>query len=95
LEEHDHGRLLAWLPEHSFTGALRLIVSTLPGDTLEAIKKREWATYIIQPLTAVERRRMIVDYLKRFGKRLDDFRLDRLSAASAAANPLYLKILLD
>ena len=95
LEEHDHGRLLAWLPEHSFTGALRLIVSTLPGDTLEVIKKREWAIYIIQPLTTVERRRMIVDYLKRFGKRLDDLRLDRLSAAPAAANPLYLKILLD
>ena len=34
LEEADHARLLGWLPAHPFTGPLRLIVSTLPGDTL-------------------------------------------------------------
>lgn len=95
LEDKDHGRILGWLPEHPFTGALRLIVSTLTGDTSEVIEKRVWPNLHIQPLETDERRRMIVDYLARFSKKLDIQRLDRLSAEPAAANPLYLKILLD
>jgi len=95
LEDKDHGRLLGWLPEHPITGALRLIVSTLPGDSMDVLEKRAWPKHCIQPLTRDERRRMIEDYLARFGKKLDDPRLDRLSAEPAAANPLYLKILLD
>jgi len=95
LDDTDHARLLGWLPEDSFTGALRLIVSTLPGDTMEALKKRNHQTLQIKPLAVEERRRMITGYLKRFGKKLDDPRLDRLSAAIPASNPLYLKILLD
>ena len=40
LEDCDHARLLGWLPTHPFTGALRLVVSTLPGGTLEAVTPR-------------------------------------------------------
>lgn len=95
LEDTDHSRLLGWLPAHPFTGPLRLIVSALPGDTLAAVEQRDWPSLQVQPLTPDERRRMIVDYLARFGKKLDAPRLDRLAAAAAAANPLYLRILLD
>jgi nephrocystin-3 len=95
LDDTDHGRLLGWLPEHSFTGTLRLMVSTLPGDTFKLIEKRNWQTLCIQPLKQEERKRMIADYLQRFGKKLDDPRLERLSKAPSVANPLYLKILLD
>ena len=100
LEDHDHVRLLGWLPEHPFTGPLRLIVSTLPGqagadDPLAALQPRHWPELRVQPLTVAERRRMIADYLARFGKKLDEPRLERLAAAPPAANPLYLKILLD
>ena len=95
LEDKDHGRLLGWLPEYPFTGALRLIVSTLPGDTLEVVEKRAWQTLRIHPLTTDERRRMVADYLQRFSKKLDDHRLERIADSAAAANPLYLKVLLD
>jgi nephrocystin-3 len=95
LEEHDHARLLSWLPQHPFTGGLRLIVSTLPGETMEAVMQRGWESLRVEPLTPDERRQMIEHYLGRFGKKLDTARLDRLAAAPAAANPLYLKILLD
>lgn len=71
LDDNDHARLLGWLPAHSFTGPLRLIVSTLPGDTLEAVKERGWPVIPITPLTPVERRKMIVKYLSRFGKKLN------------------------
>ena len=38
---------------------------------------------------------MITDYLARFGKTLDAHRVDRIASAAPAANPLYLKSLLD
>jgi nephrocystin-3 len=95
LEDQDHARLLGWLPQHPFTVGLRLVVSTLPGESMEAVKQRGWESLRIEPLTADERRRMVEHYLARFGKKLDTPRLGRLAAAPAAANPLYLKILLD
>ncbi len=95
LNDLDHGRILGWLPEHPFTGALRLVVSTLPGETLDVLQKRKWQTKVVEQLTPDERSRMIVEYLARFGKKLDKSRLERLSTTPAASNPLYLKILLD
>ena len=100
IEDRDHARLLGWLPEHPFGGSLRLIVSTLPGasggdDPLAATGRRGWQELRVQPLTVDERRRMIAGYLARFGKTLDEHRLARLAAGAPAANPLYLKILLD
>ncbi|MEI7902822.1 MAG: tetratricopeptide repeat protein, partial [bacterium] len=95
LEDRDHARLLGWLPPHPFTGPLRLIVSTLPGDTLQAVEGRGWTALRVVPLTPYKRRRMIAEYLARFGKRLAAPRLERLAAAPASANPLFLKILLD
>src|SRR5579863_8507057 len=95
LEDHEHARLLGWLPSHPFNGPLRLIVSTLPGDTLEAVQKRGWGLLRVEPLMPDERRRMIADYFKRFGKTLDVPQFDRLAVAPATSNPLYLKILLD
>jgi hypothetical protein len=107
LEDRDHARLLGWLPSHPFTGPLRLLVSTLPvkppkddpqkvvDDPLKVVTERGWQSLRVEPLTPGERRRMIEQYLKRFGKTLDTPRLDRLSDSPGAANPLYLKILLD
>jgi hypothetical protein len=37
LEDRDHARLLGWLSSHPFTGPLRLVVSTLSGETLDAV----------------------------------------------------------
>jgi tetratricopeptide (TPR) repeat protein len=95
LEDKDHAHTLGWLPTEPFKDNLRLIVSTLPGVTLEVLEKRSLALLRIEQLTANERRRMIVEYLKRFGKKLDAQRIEKLSNAKATANPLYLKILLD
>ncbi|HKY36422.1 MAG TPA: tetratricopeptide repeat protein [Polyangiaceae bacterium] len=95
LEDKERARLLGWLPAHPFFGPLRLFVSSIPGDTLRVVQERGWETLEVQPLTPEERHRMIGDYLRRFGKKLDAPRLQRLTNAPAAANPLYLKFLLD
>ncbi len=95
LEDADHARLLGWLPEHPFGGNLRLVVSTSLGDALDAVGKCEWPSLRVQPLSPDERREMIATYLARFSKKLDAARLNHLASSPAAANPLYLKILLD
>lgn len=95
LENRDHARMLGWLPVDAFAGPLRLIVSTLVGDTLDALKPAGWGSLRVEPLTADERRKMIAHYLGRFSKKLEPRRLERLAEAPAAGNPLYLKILLD
>ena len=95
LEDQDRARLLGWLPLFPFSGSLHLIVSTLPGDTLEVLKQSDWKIIKVKPFNKNERKGMIVDYLARFGKKLDPSRLNRICDSTAAANPLYLKILLD
>nr|WP_281719832.1 tetratricopeptide repeat protein [Nitrosomonas nitrosa] len=95
LADQDRAKLLGWLPAHSFVGSLRLLTSTLSGETFQAVESRGWATFMMEPFTTDERVQMIVAYLARCSKRLDAPRLKRLAAAPASANPLYLKILLD
>jgi nephrocystin-3 len=95
LDDRDHARLLGWLPTHPFRGMLRLIVSVKPGEMMQTVEEREWESLRVEPLLPAERRRIIENYLARFGKRLNATRLDRLTSTQATANPLYLKILLD
>ena len=92
LQDQDRARLLGWLPEHPFSGPLRLIVSTLPGvtgtdDPPEVIQDRRWRERRVEPLTVPQRRQMITDYLARFGKTLDAHRVDRIASAAPAADP--------
>jgi nephrocystin-3 len=95
LDDKDHAHILGWLPTEPFRDNLRLVVSALPGTILESLEKRALPVLRIESLSPAERGNMISDYLKRFGKKLDNQRVDRLSNAKAAANPLFLKILLD
>lgn len=95
VEDQDHARMLGWLPDYPLSGALRLMVSTLPGEALDAVNKRGWETLTVSPLTTDEQLGMIERYLARFGKKLDASRLERIASVPAAANPLFLKTLLD
>jgi tetratricopeptide (TPR) repeat protein len=103
LEDRERGRLLAWLP-YRLPGELRLVVSTLPGDTtekddcrdvLDALRPRGWLTLTVEPLTSEERIRMIARYLTHFAQGLSDARAGMIAGKAAAANPLYIKTLLD
>ena len=94
LEDRERGRLLAWLP-YRLPGDLRLIVSTLPGDTLDALSPRGWPELTVVPLTAEERIRLIGRYLAHFSQALSEPRARRMADAGAASNPLYIKTLLD
>ncbi|MBE9572185.1 MAG: tetratricopeptide repeat protein, partial [Proteobacteria bacterium] len=88
------GRLLAWLP-YRLPGEIRLVVSTLPGDTLNALQPRDWPELIVEPLTSEERVQLIARYLAHFSQALSDARAQKIANVAAASNPLYLKTLLD
>lgn len=95
LEDRDHAHSLGWLPSEPFRGPLKLIVSTLEGSVLNSLQKREWPSLMVKPLHPGESRRMITEYLARFGKSLGSHQVERIVTSPATANPLYLKILLD
>ncbi len=95
MEDKDHARNLGWLSSEPFRDNLKLIISTLPDDTLEAIKKRELEIIQVEPLTPKEKGEVTEKYLKRFGKKLDGKYVERLAKSNTTSNPLYLKIILD
>lgn len=95
LNENDRDSKHGWLPEFPFTGPLRLIVSTLPGEADDIVKGRGWKPLDVKPFTQQERERMVKDYLRHFGKSLNTDCIKRLSTAKPTENPLFLKILLD
>jgi len=94
LEDRERGRLLAWLP-YRMPGELRLVVSTLPSDTLTALQPFGWPTLTVEPLTDEERVQLIARYLAHFSQGLSDARAKKIAGVEAASNPLYLKTLLD
>ncbi len=94
LDDHDQALDLPWLPP-KMPENIRLIVSTLPGRSLEEIRRREWRSLKVKPLEDAERKKFIREYLKIYSRALNDDRVNRIADAEQARNPLYLKVLLE
>jgi tetratricopeptide (TPR) repeat protein len=94
LEDRDQAPDLIWLPP-VIPDNVRLIVSTLPGRSLEALAKRSWSTLQIEPLNPEERRRLIVEYIAESSKTLSPPLVERIADAPQATNPLFIRTILD
>lgn len=94
LEDRDGAPDLVWLPP-VIPPNVRVIVSALPGRSLEQIVQRGWTTNTVAPLTAIERDEFIRTYLARYTKRLNDERCDRIAQCPQASNPLFLRAVLE
>jgi hypothetical protein len=94
LEDFGGGPDLLWLPQ-TFPDNVRLVVSALPGRALDEARRRGWECVEVGPLSLEARRQMIAGYLGEYGKRLPADELARIANASPAANPLYLRALLE
>lgn len=94
LEDVDDALDLGWLPQ-KYPPSILVILSTQPGRSLEAAKRRGWRTLTILPLGHEERKELTNRYLWRHRKRLSDERVDRIAASSQTGNPLYLRMLLE
>ncbi|MCX5698057.1 MAG: tetratricopeptide repeat protein [Candidatus Omnitrophica bacterium] len=94
LEDRDNASDLGWLP-YSFPVNVRLIVSTLPGRSSDALKKRNWPELNIQPMEKNEQKKYIIDYLQQYRKALTPAQIDKITQKKQSSNPLYLRTLLE
>ena len=94
LEDRDGALDLVWLPP-VIPANVRIVLSTLPGRSLDNLNKRRWPTLAIQPLGHAERSQLIAAYLTQYTKALDRSRTERIVTAPQSANPLYLRALLE
>lgn len=94
LEDRGGARDLVWLPP-AMPENIRLIVSTLPGRPLEALKRRAWPTLEVERLAVEERAELIQEYLGQYTKELSPKRAQRIAESDQAGNPLYLRGLLE
>jgi tetratricopeptide (TPR) repeat protein len=85
---------LGWLPP-SIPPNVRWIVSTQPGHSLDRLIERDWTLLEVEPLELGERRDLIDAYLSRFAKQLGADRIERIAQAPRAANPLFLRAILE
>jgi len=94
LEDRDNAPELSWLPVY-FPPNVRVILSTLPGRSLEALKRRNLPTMNISLLTVEERRKIIPEYLRQYTRKLGSDHVELIAGSGHTENPLYLKALLD
>jgi nephrocystin-3 len=95
LEDKDNALDLTWLPEFIPSG-VRLAVSTLPGRSLDEVKKRNWPQMKVELLEPQERRKLIQKYLlELYSKRLPQDVVEHIAVKEQCANPLYLHALLE
>ncbi len=91
-------RELWWWPER-WPENIRVVFSTLPGDSLREMERRGWTVpelLVRIPLLQRGEKRSIMNlYLSLFSRALDLRLQDRLLAAPQAANPLFLRTVLD
>ncbi|MCD6430398.1 MAG: NACHT domain-containing protein [Deltaproteobacteria bacterium] len=95
LEDKDNAPDLIWLPEF-IPPEIKLIVSTLPGRSLEALKKRCWPEMKIQLLEPEERKELIEKYLHDlYSKHLPEDQINFIASRNQSANPLFLRGVLE
>ena len=91
-------RELWWWPE-KWPSNIRVVFSTLPGDSLREMARRGWTgeEFVVRiPLLAPDEKRVIMEgYLKLFSRALDPKLLNKVLAAPQTANPLFLRTVLD
>ncbi len=85
---------LSWLPEKLPQG-VRLIVSTLAGPQNDEVVRRGWPALNVEPLQITEREALVIKYLGQYSKALSPARVRRIVECPAAANPLYLRAVLE
>ena len=87
---HGLGWLLEYVPEQT-----RLVVSTLEGDCLDALRRREAEEIVLPPLEAEEQRQIVETMLGEWRRRLDTPQLAALLDHPGVGNPLYLRVALE
>lgn len=92
--EDAAARQLGWLP-FALPPNVRLIVSSLPGESLDALRKRGWKELDVPLFAKNDIAPAARAYLDIFSKKLPKEILAKIENTPAAANALYLRAVLD
>jgi len=102
-------RDLRWLPQY-LPPHMTLIISALPGEVKETLlkkvstkagdkpsstKKENWDTLQVKPLSASERKNLLITYLAKYNKTLAPDLLKQALAHPLSNNPLFLRTLAE
>jgi len=94
LADQSAARQLGWLPV-VFPANFRVLVSSLPGESLDALRKRGWPELNVPLLARSDIAPAALDYFKIFSKTPPPDLVAKLESTAAARNPLYLRAVLD
>lgn len=95
LDKLDESRSLAWLPQQ-MPPNVRVVVSTLAGESLDALRKRGEVELAAQPFSIQSARGYVIEALeKRRGKHLPAREIERIITHPRATLPIFLKTLVD
>jgi len=87
---HGLGWLLDYMPKKA-----RLVVSTLEGDCLDVLRRREAEEIALPPLTENEQRQIVKVLLSEWRRKLDEKQTAALLTHPGVRNPLYLRVALE
>lgn len=94
IEGEERDKNLDWLPCF-IPSHVRIITSALPGPALDELRKREWQEHEIPLVGKPERQEMIRAFLHIYRKTLTEGLFTQVADAPGAANPLYLRTVLE
>lgn len=90
----DHSKRLNWLPIPPKN--VKILFTTLKEDeTMSVFKDRHYPIFTLKPLTKVQRKEMVRQYLSSFSKKLQPYQIERIVSDAQCKNTLVLKTLLD
>ncbi|XP_041471148.1 TPR repeat-containing protein DDB_G0287407-like [Lytechinus variegatus] len=85
---------LKWLPLE-LPPNVQMLLSTLPGKALDAVKSNNWPVFHVHPLNQEEKGEIIRCYMELYSKNLNTEQTDLIVNAKQTSNALYLRALLD
>ncbi len=94
LDEQEAAHGLGWLPLY-LPENVRLVVSSLTGDCLEVLRRREAEEIVISALSEADREEIVRTVLGQYRKKLDERQMRALLTHEATDNPLYLRVALE
>ena len=94
LDKLSGDRRLRWLPR-SMAPHLRIVLSSLEGESREALGKRGVETLAAKPFTQDVARAYIVETLARRGRKLPAREIERIVAHPRATLPIYIRTLVE
>lgn len=94
LTEDGAAQQLGWLPS-AFPSNFRVFVSSLPSESLDALRKRGWPELMVSTFARDDIADATIAYFRIFSKTPPTEIVAQMEATPAACNALYLRAVLD